>query len=160
MEKINIILIEDQREVLEAIAKDLEPLEDTFIIEECESAKEASEVMESILKQGDYVALIISDHVMPNKSGVEFLIEVSKDERFHHTKKMLLTGLATHQDTIQAINNAAVDRYIEKPWKPDQLMNYARILITEFILETGIPYEGYLDQLDKSVLFNKLRKST
>ncbi|MBL7856692.1 MAG: response regulator [Cyclobacteriaceae bacterium] len=160
MEKLNIILIEDQREVLEAIAKDLEPLEDTFMIEECESAKEAAEVMETILTQGDYVGLLISDHVMPVKSGVEFLIDVSKDHRFPHTKKILLTGLATHQDTIQAINNAAIDRYLEKPWKSDQLIHYVKQLITEFILDTGIPYEPYLDQLDKAILFERLRKTT
>ncbi|MCB0504833.1 MAG: response regulator, partial [Cyclobacteriaceae bacterium] len=68
MEKIVIVLIEDQREVLEAIAKDLAPLEDAFMIEECDSADEAGELMENLDSEGDYVALIISDHIMPGKT--------------------------------------------------------------------------------------------
>lgn len=159
MEKIVIVLIEDQREVLEAIAKDLAPLEDAFMIEECDSADEAGELMENLDSEGDYVALIISDHIMPGKTGVDFLIEMNEDPRFEATKKILLTGLATHQDTINAINNAAIDRYIEKPWNAANLMNYVKELITEFILKKGIDYTPYVQHLDQTVLFNKLKNN-
>jgi hypothetical protein len=64
MENINIIVIEDQREVLQAIGKDLIILEGTFMVEECESAAEARQVMDEIESKGDYVGLIISDQVM------------------------------------------------------------------------------------------------
>ncbi len=63
------------------------------------------------------IALIISDHVMPGKTGVELLTDVSKDGRFGFTRKVLLTGQATHTDTINAINSAGIDRYFEKPCK-------------------------------------------
>ena len=160
MENIVIILIEDQQEVLAAVAKDLDNIEDPFIIEECDSADEAEELMESLDAEGDYIALIISDHIMPGKSGVEFLIEINEDARFRPTKKILLTGLATHQDTINAINHAAIDRYIEKPWDPTQLTQYAKELITEFILEKGIDYTPFVDKLDQTVLLNKLKYNT
>lgn len=160
MEKIYIILIEDQREVLTAIAKDLEFFEDAFLIEECESAEEALQVMEGIYKRGDHVALIISDHVMPNRSGVDFLIEINNDERFNRSRKILLTGLATHQDTIRAINKAAIDKYLEKPWRSEDLIACAKILITEFILEKGIEYKPYLAYLDNATLFESIRKTT
>lgn len=160
MENIVIILIEDQQEVLAAVAKDLDNIEDPFIIEECDSADEAEELMESLDAEGDYIALIISDHIMPGKSGVEFLIEINEDARFRPTKKILLTGLATHQDTINAINHAAIDRYIEKPWDPKQLTQYAKELITEFILEKGIDYTPFVDKLDQTVLLNKLKYNT
>ena len=35
----------------------------------------------------------------------------------HLILKLLLTGLATHQDTINAINNADIDRFIEASLK-------------------------------------------
>lgn len=160
MEKIYVVLIEDQREVLEAVAKDLEFFEDAFVIEECESADEALQVMEGIHKRGDHVALIISDHVMPNKSGVDFLIDVNKDQRFNRSRKILLTGLATHQDTIRAINKAAIDKYLEKPWKSEDLINCAKVMLTEFILEKGIDYQLYLPYLDHATLFESIRKTT
>jgi two-component system, chemotaxis family, chemotaxis protein CheY len=160
MEKIFIICIDDQRDVLDAIAKDLALFEAMFRLEECESADEAEEVLDEIEADGDHVALIISDHVMPGKSGVDFLVEVNEDDRFQRTKKMLLTGLATHEDTIQAINDAAIDRYIEKPWNPDQLVQNTKVLLTEYILKAGINYEPYRQYLDPQTLFEILRKQT
>ena len=135
MEKINIIVVEDQREVLHAITKDLTTLEDFVSVEECESAPEAHELINALESQGDYVALIISDHVMPGKTGVDFLTEVHQDEKFKGTKKILLTGLATHADTINAINKAAIDRYVSKPWKSHELLNIVKELLTDFIFE-------------------------
>jgi two-component system chemotaxis response regulator CheY len=160
MENIVIIIIEDQREVLEAVSKDLSFFEDAFILEECDSADEAEELMEDLDSEGDYIGLIISDHIMPGKTGVDFLIEMNDDPRFRDSKKILLTGLATHRDTINAINNAAIDRYIEKPWNAEELINYAKSLITEYILNKGIPYQAYMKYLDSEVLLKKLRTST
>ncbi len=160
MEHINIIIVEDQREVLRAVSKDLTVLEDCFSVEECESASEAWQIMHEIDREGGYVALIISDHVMPDKTGVEFLTEVHQDERFTGTRKILLTVLATHADTINAINLAAIDHYISKPWKGKELLDTAKALITAFILEKGIEYKPFLPCLDKSVLFEKIRKTT
>ncbi|BCK14020.1 Hydrogenase transcriptional regulatory protein hupR1 [Vibrio cholerae] len=92
MEKLNIICVDDQREVLSAVLQDLEPLSRWINIEDCESADEALELMDDLDAQGEWVAVVISDHVMPGKSGVELLSEISADPRFIHTKKVLLTG--------------------------------------------------------------------
>jgi two-component system chemotaxis response regulator CheY len=160
MEKIIILLVEDQREVLQAVAKDLSFFEDSFVIEECESAAEAKEIMESAYKKGEHVAVIVADHVMPQKSGVDFLIEINRDSRFEHTRKILLTGLATHQDTIRAINSAAIHHYLEKPWKSEVLIDAVKKSLTEFILAKGIDYQPYLPFLDNTVLFENLRRIT
>ncbi len=157
MNNIYIICIEDQREVLNAIVEDLSDFEERFIIEECESAGEAEALLDDIEAAGDYLGLVVSDHVMPGKSGVEFLTELNEDARFQDAKKILLTGLATHQDTIHAINRAAIDRYIEKPWDSPTLIRYVRELLTHFIIEKGIDYQGYLDYLDQPTLFQLLR---
>lgn len=158
MEKIYILCIDDQREVLNAVVEDLELFEQAFPIEECESVAEALEVIEDIDRKGDYLGLVISDHVMPDKNGIDFLIELHQDERFIKTRKLLLTGLATHQDTINAINHAAVDRYIPKPWNKETLHQYVRILLTEFILDTGIEFQPYLQWLDQETLYQRLRR--
>ncbi|MCG8697751.1 MAG: response regulator, partial [Bacteroidales bacterium] len=152
------VYLDDQREVLSTIAKDLIDFEDLFIVEECESADEAAELIEDIDGQGDHLGVVISDHVMPGKSGVDFLSDVNNDARFSSTKKILLTGMATHQDTIQAINNARIDKYVEKPWQSDQLTNMVKELVTRFIFEKGIDYQKYVKLLDQKVLFEVLRR--
>jgi len=157
MEKLYIICIEDQREVLNAITNDLSVYEDYMVVEECESAAEAKDLIDEIDAAGDFVALLISDHVMPHQTGVDFLIEVNKDGRFKSTKKILLTGQATHIDTIEAINKAAIDNYIEKPWKSNDLHQKVSALLTEFIIEKGIAYEPFAPILDKQKLFELLK---
>lgn len=157
MEKLNIICVDDQREVLSAVLKDLAPLNDYFHVEDCESADEALELMDELDAEGEYVALVISDHVMPGKTGVELLTAVSQDSRFKYTKKVLLTGQATHQDTIAAINRARIESYFEKPWKAEVLLTSARNLITEYVFDMGFDYQPWMDILDNSVIFRRLR---
>ncbi|HEY7866919.1 MAG TPA: response regulator [Psychromonas sp.] len=160
MEKINIICVDDEREVLESVSRDLDYFSDMFNIEECESAFECLALLEELDAQQEYVALIISDHIMPEKSGVELLTEVAKDNRFIGTKKLLLTGLATQADTIQAINNAKLDNFLEKVWDPKELLQMVKELITEYIVEKGIDYEQYIEKLDAPTLYRLLKSQS
>ena len=115
MEKINIICVDDQPEVLDSVLRDLRPLNSCFRLEGVESASECRELLEEFDQDGELTGLIISDHVMPGGSGVESLGGIAKDDRFAGTRKILLTGQATHADTIQAVNDAHIDNYLEKP---------------------------------------------
>ncbi|GEK12548.1 MULTISPECIES: response regulator [Aliivibrio] len=157
MEKLNLICVDDQREVLSAVLQDLAPLKSWVNIEECESADEALDLLDELDSEGGYIALVISDHVMPGKNGVELLTDVSHDYRFLRTKKVLLTGQATHQDTITAINRARIESYIEKPWNASELLALATRLITEYIFDKGLEYTDYQEHLDQQVVLDRLR---
>jgi two-component system chemotaxis response regulator CheY len=157
MEKLNLICVDDQREVLSAVVQDLEVLGRWLNIEECESADEALDLMDEIDAEGDFVAVVVSDHVMPQKTGVELLAEISDDSRFLYTKKVLLTGQATHSDTIEAINSARIESYFEKPWNADKLVDTVRALASEFIFDKGLDYEQFHGELDQQVLLSRLR---
>lgn len=160
MDNLYIICVDDQREVLNSLSEDLTPFEELLMIEECESAKEAWDVINEIDQNGDYVVMVITDQVMPGASGVELLKKLIGDGRFPLSKKVLLTGQATHQDTIEAINKTSLDRYIEKPWKREELHDAIKVLLTQYVLQKGLDYEPYMTILDQQTLFNYLRKTT
>ncbi|OEE72592.1 response regulator [Vibrio genomosp. F6] len=157
MEKLNLICVDDQREVLSAVLQDLDSLSNWVNIEDCESAAEVLELMDDLDASGEFIALIISDHVMPGQTGVELLSEISQDSRFKETKKILLTGQATHSDTITAINSAGINQYFEKPWSGKTLVDTARTLITEYIFDKGFDYTDYQENLDQNVVLARLR---
>ncbi|MGF1909543.1 response regulator [Vibrio kasasachensis] len=157
MDKLNVICVDDQREVLSAVLHDLEPLAEWLNIEDCESADEVLALMDELDSEGEYIAVLVSDHVMPGKTGVELLTEVSQDRRFTHTKKVLLTGQATHTDTIQAINTAGINQYFEKPWQADFLVESITRLATEYIFDSGLDYTPYHAFLDQQVVLDRLR---
>lgn len=160
MEKPEIICVDDEREVLAALKRDLAGFKDYCNLTYCESAEEAQEVLEDLDAEGRPVALIVCDHIMPGKNGVDFLIELNKDSRFARIKKLLLTGLATQQDTIQAINQAQLDRYIEKPWAAESLIQVIKVLLTEFVVGAGMDYSDAMDILDQPTLYKFLRRQT
>ncbi|HAS64137.1 MAG TPA: hypothetical protein DCS35_17190 [Vibrio sp.] len=157
MDKLNVICVDDQREVLSAVLHDLEPLAEWLNIEDCESADEVLALMDELDSEGEYIAVLVSDHVMPGKTGVELLTEVSQDSRFSETKKVLLTGQATHTDTIQAINSAGINQYFEKPWQADVLVKSITRLATEYIFDAGLDYTPYHRFLDQQVVLERLR---
>jgi len=157
MERLYIICVEDQKEVLNIIAEQLSYFEEHVSIEECETADEAFELLENLDSKGGKVAVVVSDHVMPGTSGVDFLVKIRSDDRFESVKKILLTGQATHMDTIAAINEAKIDNYIEKPWKEHELIAKVSDLLTQFIIESGIDYEPYVEVLNKQTLFDLLK---
>lgn len=159
MAKIPILCIDDQREILAALHKDLEDFEEHCRLIDCESSGEALEALNELDAAGQEPGLIICDHVMPGKNGIEFLIEISGDPRFSKTRKILLTGLATHQDTITAINEAHIDHYIEKPWNREDLQVSVKKLLTLFVLDAGLDFEAYLAVLDQPTLYGKLHTS-
>lgn len=160
MDKLYIIYVDDQREVLSTLSKDLEVFEALINVEECESADEALELINEIDASGDHICVLISDHIMPGKNGVEFLTEIHNDGRFSLTKKMLLTGQATHQDTITAINQARIEKYIEKPWESVDVVSDIKVLLTQYIFDAGIEYTKYMAIMDQTTIFQHLQKST
>ena len=68
--------------------------------------------------------IIISDQRMPQMTGTEFLQK--SREKHPNAVRILLTGYADIQATIDAINQGAVKYYISKPWDDDQLLERVR----------------------------------
>ena len=94
---------------------------------------------------------------MPGETGTELLGKITADRRFSKTRKVLLTGQATHADTINAINDGHIDNYIEKPWQPEKLLAVVKRLLTLYVLDAGLDHNEYLPVLDTTTLFSKLR---
>lgn len=66
------------------------------------------------------VDLVISDFLMPDMNGIDFLTNVKKI--IPEASLILLTGYADKESAIQAINDVGIYRYIEKPWDNEDLL--------------------------------------
>ena len=157
METLNIICVDDQQEVLDSVMRDLRPLTPHVRLEEASSVADCMQLIDQIDDDGDHVAIVISDQVMPGETGTELLGKVASDRRFTKTRKVLLTGQATHADTINAINDGHIDNYIEKPWQPEKLLATVKRLLTLYVLDAGLDHTEYMPVLDPTTLFTKLR---
>ena len=148
MDDIVILCIEDEPAVREAIVRDLEGFAGRFRIEDVEDVAEAEEVMAASQQAGRRIGLILCDHVLPDESGVDFLVRLNRDPACRQIRKILITGQAGHEDTIRALNLAEIDYYIAKPWQPDSLRDVVRHQLTEFVLGQELDMLPYVQVLD------------
>jgi two-component system, probable response regulator PhcQ len=65
------------------------------------------------------VDMVISDHLMPNMTGLDFL-KIVRD-RHPDMMRLMLTGHADMQTAIDAINMGNIYRFLTKPWDDTEL---------------------------------------
>ncbi len=135
MNKYLILCIDDEREVLESVLSDLNVFEGHFMVEACESVEEAKQVLIDYQQEGTPLALALCDHIMPEITGVEFLISLSEHPHTKHARKILLTGQAGLDETVEAVNHGSLDYFIAKPWQKEKLQHTIKEQLTTYVIE-------------------------
>ena len=109
-----IVIVDDEKIVTSAFKTLLkvEGFDDAYFFNK---PKEAIEFLKS-----NKPDLIISDFMMPDMNGLEFLTKAKK--LYPETSMILLTGYADKENAIKAINEIGLYKYIEKPWDNDDLI--------------------------------------
>jgi CheY-like chemotaxis protein len=158
MSKIYILCVEDEPDVLDAVVRELEGLEDVFPVEAAADAAEARKILDSLDAQGDQVGLIFCDHIMPGETGVDLLVSLQKDSRWRATRKVLLTGQAGLDATVKAVNQAELSHYVAKPWDANELMQVAKDQLTHYVKAMDLNPMPYLSLLNVEDLGDQLRR--
>ena len=119
MPKPVILTVDDDADVLSAVARDLRKrYGKDYRVLRADSGAAALDILSELRDRGDHVALLLSDQRMPRMEGVEFL---SKAMELHlKSKRVLLTAYADTEAAISAINRSQVDYYLLKPWDPPE----------------------------------------
>lgn len=120
MSKKLILCVDDENIIIRSLKNNLENLPDhKCAIETAESGQEALEILIELLEEGHEIPVVISDYIMPGMKGDELL------KRIHQlsprTVKIMLTGRAATEGVINAVNDANLFRYVEKPWDKETL---------------------------------------
>jgi thioredoxin reductase (NADPH) len=143
MAKPTILTVDDDLEVLQAIARDLrKEYGDRFRIVRSNSGASAIEALEQLKLRNETVALFLTDQRMPEMSGVEFIEQAAP--MFPKAKRVLLTAYADTDAAIRAINNARLDYYLLKPWDPpeEQLYPVLDDLLDDWLAVYRPAFEG------------------
>ena len=119
MGKPIIMAIDDDAEVLQAIAHDIrQEYGDRFRVIRADSGAQALDVLRQVKLADETVALLLADQRMPGVTGVEFLDQAKN--LYPGAKRALLTAYADTDAAIRAINDVHLDYYLMKPWDPPQ----------------------------------------
>lgn len=121
MNKKYIVCVDDEKIVLDSLRVQLNRhFGNQFIYEFAESAQEALEILDE-LDNSDRLTMLISDWLMPEMKGDEFLTKVH--QKNNQLKMILLTGHAKEDavnELLQKIKNLKV---VYKPWQENILID-------------------------------------
>jgi thioredoxin reductase (NADPH) len=119
MDKPVLLAVDDDRQVLAAVRRDLQArYARDYRVVASDGGPAALDATRELHRRGDEVALFLVDQRMPALSGTEFLLEAR--QHYPHARKVLLTAYADTEAAIQSINEVGLDHYLMKPWDPPE----------------------------------------
>jgi len=119
-----VLIVDDEQHIRLLIEQTLEELEDEGV--QLLTAADGEEALEVVgIHRPELVFL---DVMMPKKNGFEVCTAIKQDLGLTATKVVLLTakGQAVDREAGMA---AGADRYVTKPFDPDELLAMARELL-------------------------------
>ena len=148
MNRITILCVEDEPEVRDALLRDLTPFAEACRLEAADDADDARQVVRDCAAAGNPIGLILCDHLLPGTLGADLLVELESDPDAGPARKILVTGQASLEDTVKAINEADLDHYVAKPWEREALRQVVRAYLTDYVIDEVddlLPYVRVLD---------------
>ncbi|AEG00473.1 HD domain-containing phosphohydrolase [Methylomonas methanica] len=112
MPPANLLFVDDEPNILKSLKRLFRGAEyNIFLAENGEAGLE--------ILTNNPIDLIISDMRMPQMDGAEFLARAA--ERWPNSIRILLTGYADMESTINAVNKGKIYSYCSKPWEDNEL---------------------------------------
>jgi CheY-like chemotaxis protein len=112
-EKKTVVIADDDQEVAQALARVVRLLGHKTLV--ASNGREALELL-----RANRVEVLLSDIDMPEMDGVA-LVSHARSEQLVPVR-ILLTANARLETALRAINSGEVHRYIQKPWKHEELV--------------------------------------
>jgi two-component system probable response regulator PhcQ len=109
----SILLVDDETHVTDALSRHFP--KQKYQVLKAASAAEAYSILDR-----HSIDVVVSDERMPGESGSEFLANVRR--RFPKTIRIVLSGQASLEAAIRAINEGEVYRFFLKPCNPTDLI--------------------------------------
>ncbi len=110
----NLLIVDDEEKLINSLKRILR--KQSYTLFTATSAREGMTIVES-----NNIAVILSDLKMPEKDGLTFFEEVN--DVSGDAEQILMTGHATLDSVLAAINRLQLFRCITKPWNDDELIH-------------------------------------
>ena len=137
-----ILCVDDERIILSSLKAQLHNnLPSHFQIEVAESAEEALEIVDELIKANIEIPIVIADQIMPGMKGDELLGRIK--ELLPQTLTIMLTGQASADAVGKAVNKAGLFRYLSKPWDEDDLILTIQSALDSYTHQKNLMKQSY-----------------
>jgi len=148
-----LLCVDDERILLESLRVELRrEVGSEFQVESAESGEEALALVHSLLVEGSELVMVISDENMPGMKGHDLLAAIRKLSP--STSLVLLTGYSDLEAIRDAVNVAGLYRYLNKPWRIEELaFTIRQARKSQSRQQTIQDQRGKIGRLTKSMIF-------
>ena len=122
----SILLVDDEQSVISALKRAL--MDEPYTIHTANSGVEGLRILKE-----QKIKVIVSDEMMPGMKGNELLSTVKN--LFPETIRIMLTGHASIQAAMQAVNSGEIYRFFAKPWNDVEIQLSIRSALEKYNLE-------------------------
>ena len=154
-EQKRVLIIDDEEIVVNSLKTllSLEAPHNVLVFTSCRTALEAI--------RSNPIDMAISDFLMPEMDGVNFLKEVRT--LYPEIPLIILTGYADKESAIRAINEVGLYQYLEKPWNNDDLLHVIESGLNQRMLihrlqEYARELEAKVQQLERELAQIKVQR--
>ena len=116
-----ILIVEDEPAIAELVA--LHCKHGGYTVKVAHAVLDARDVVDEALPD-----LIVLDWMLPDKSGIDFVRELRKDDRTRDLPILMLTARAAEDDKVRGLEVGS-DDYVTKPFSPKELIARIKALL-------------------------------
>ena len=125
MTEAAILCVDDEPTILWSLRDQIHKnFGEALLCEIAESVDEAWEVITDLGDDGVQLLIIISDWLMPNVKGDDFLVDLH--QKFPEIATIMLTGQADESAILRVKQHANLTAYVAKPWEEGHLVELIR----------------------------------
>lgn len=126
MTENNILIVDDEPNIISSLKRVF--INESYTVFSAGGAPEGIEILKA-----HPVKVVISDEKMPGISGTEFLSSVRRD--FADIIRIMLTGHASIETAMKAVNEGEIYRFFTKPWNDLDIKFAVKAAIDKYNLE-------------------------
>jgi response regulator RpfG family c-di-GMP phosphodiesterase len=125
-----ILFVDDEQIILMSLKSQLKKhFGNEYRYETAQNTEEAWSIIEELAEEGIHILIIISDWLMPNQRGDEFLREVHKT--YPDIKKIIISGHIDEHSLNQLKGEVDLHSFLNKPWSESDLIKKVEDAITK-----------------------------
>lgn len=117
VEEMNVLVVDDEEKICELIKIFLES---AYPFHSVVAAPNTTMATQKFLNQE--FDLLIIDHVLPGKAGIEYIEHLRNSVKFNKMKIILISGYLQQEDVLTAIQ-LGIKHVVVKPFTRQQLVN-------------------------------------
>ncbi len=123
IKEMNILIVEDEEKICEIIRvflNSIGPFKSIVI---------ANNTLQAMQKfQNQNFDLLILDHMLPGKHGIEFAETLKKSVKFHSLKILLISGFLQQEDVLHSVD-LGIKHILVKPFTRQQLAEKVSLML-------------------------------